>query len=145
MTPSLKGEALIKSFESCKLTAYLPLPTDHPTIGWGTTGPDIYLGLTWTKSQADIRFDTDLRRFGQSLSTLFGANPTTQAQFDACLSLAYNIGAGAFAKSTLLKKHNAGDYDGAAQQFMLWNKSGGKVVTGLTARRQAEQRMYKGL
>ena len=60
----------------------------------------------------------------------------TQSQFDAMVSLAYNIGAGAFLKSTLLKKVNAGDFAGAGEEFLRWNKAGGKEVLGLTRRRR---------
>ena len=55
-----RARALIKSYEQCRLTAYLPTPNDVPTIGWGATGPDIVLGMTWTQAQCDARFTTDL-------------------------------------------------------------------------------------
>ena len=69
----------------------------------------------------------------------------TQSQFDAMVSLAYNIGAGAFLKSTLLKKVNAGDFAGAGEQFLRWNKAGGKEVLGLTKRREREKQLFLSL
>jgi len=63
MTPSSKCIDFIKSFEQCRLTAYMPTPRDRPTIGWGTTGPDVRMGMTWTQAQADARFARDLADF----------------------------------------------------------------------------------
>jgi len=145
MTPSTKCADLIKSFEQCRLKAYMPTPNDVPTIGWGSTGPDIKLGMTWTQQQADERFASDLAKFGAKVAADLGTAPTTQGQFDAMTSLAYNIGEGAFSKSTLLKRHLAHDYDGAAAQFAVWNKQAGKVLNGLVRRRTAEARIYRGL
>ncbi len=68
--------------------------------------------------------------------------PLNQNQFDALVSLTYNIGSGAFNNSTLLKKLNKGDYQGAADQFLVWNKAGGKVMKGLVRRREAEQALF---
>jgi len=123
----------------------MPTPNDVPTIGWGSTGPDIKLGMTWTQQQADERFASDLAKFGAKVAADLGTAPTTQGQFDAMTSLAYNIGEGAFSKSTLLKRHLAHDYDGAAAQFAVWNKQAGKVLNGLVRRRTAEARIYRGL
>ena len=69
--------------------------------------------------------------------------PVAQNQFDAMCSLAYNIGTGSFLKSTLLKKVNAGDFIGASEEFLKWNKSGGKELLGLTRRRKREQDLFK--
>lgn len=145
MTPSTKCADFIKSFEACRLKAYMPTPNDVPTIGFGSTGPDIRLGMTWTQAQADERFAADLATFGAKVSGDLGSAPTTQDQFDAMTSLAYNIGEGNFERSTLLKRHLAHDYDGAAAQFAVWNKQAGKVLNGLVRRRTAEARMYRGL
>ena len=70
--------------------------------------------------------------------------PATQAQFDALVSFAFNLGVGNLKKSTLLKKFNAGDVQGAALQFKSWNKAGGKVLAGLTRRREAEMKLFLG-
>ena len=68
--------------------------------------------------------------------------PLNDNQRVALLSFAFNVGAGALAKSTLLKKLNAGDFEGAAEQFLRWNKAGGRVIDGLTKRRLAEQKLF---
>lgn len=68
--------------------------------------------------------------------------PATQSQFDALVSFAFNLGVGNLKKSTLLKKFNAGDIQGAVLQFKSWNKAGGKVLAGLTRRRDAEMKLF---
>ncbi len=142
MTPSAACRALIQSFEQCRLTAYLPTPNDRPTIGWGATGEDIHLGMTWARSQCDARFAADLAAFARGVSaTLIGE--TTQRQFDALVSLAYNIGLGAFKASALLRLHNTGDVDAAAAQFAAWTSQAGKTLPGLVRRRAAEAAMYR--
>ncbi len=134
--------ALIQSSEQCRLTAYMPTAHDVPTIGFGSTGPDIHLGMTWTQAQADARFAADLGRFADSVAGLIGDAPTTPCQFGAMCSLAYNIGAHAFSGSTVLRKHKAGDHAGAAVGFGLWNKQAGTVLRGLTIRRAREASLY---
>jgi GH24 family phage-related lysozyme (muramidase) len=143
MTPSPAGVALIQRFEQCRLTAYMPTPNDKPTIGWGATGADIKMGMTWTQAECDQRFADDLGKFAQGVSAALPGE-TSQNQFDAMTSLAYNIGIGAFEASTLLRLHNAGDFTGAEAQFAVWNKQAGKVLNGLTRRRAAEAAMYRG-
>jgi lysozyme len=99
------------------------------------------MGDTWTQAQADSRFLASLTDFGnQVMSYLRGDR--TQGQFDGMTSLAYNIGVSAFGKSTLCRKHNAGDYEGAAEEFLRWDKQAGKVLRGLTIRRAKEREMY---
>ncbi|QNQ08279.1 lysozyme [Sphingomonas alpina] len=142
LAPSLRCANFIKGFEQCRLSAYLPTPDDVPTIGWGTTGPGIRLGLVWTQAQADTAFAADLDQFGGRVAALLGATPTTQSQYDAMVSLAYNIGTTAFANSTLLRLHRAGDPAGAAEQFARWNRQAGTVLNGLTRRRAAERALY---
>ena len=141
LTLPARGEAFIRSFEGCRLKAYLPTPDDVPTIGWGTTGSDVKLGMTWTQKQADERFAIDSGRFASRVAFLI-KRPANQNQFDAMVSLAYNIGIANFGSSTLLKLHNAGDYVGAQKQFARWNKQKGKVLNGLTRRREAEAKLY---
>jgi len=142
MTPSKACEALIKGFEQCRLTSYMPTAHDVPTIGWGSTGPDIHMGMTWTQEQADARFATDLNRFANSVEAMLAGSKTTQGQYDAMCSLAYNIGAENFRKSTLRRLHLAGKSDQAAAQFDVWNKQAGVVLKGLVRRRAAEKAMY---
>jgi lysozyme len=155
MKVSQRGIDLIHSFEQCRLTAY-PDPGSrdgHPwTIGWGATGPGIGKGTVWTQAQADARFAQDLAAREVAVNMLLAGRPTTQGQFDALVSFAYNVGldidddsaAEGLGDSTLLKKHLAGDYAGAAAQFALWNKNDGKVMAGLTRRRAAEAALYRG-
>jgi len=98
--------------------------------------------VVWTQEQADARFLEDLTKFGEQVARLLGDAPTTAHQWAALVSLAYNIGTGALAKSTVLRKHKAGDYEGAAKAFSMWNKNDGKVMAGLTRRRRAEAKLY---
>lgn len=140
---SPEGIALIHSFESLKLEAY-PDPGSRDgnpwTIGWGSTGPGISRGVVWTKDQADARFASDLVRFEDAVSRL--APVTTQGQFDALVSFAYNVGIGALEKSTLLRRHLAGDYVGAKAQFGVWINNDGRPMNGLIRRRAAEAALY---
>jgi GH24 family phage-related lysozyme (muramidase) len=119
------------------------------TIGYGSTGPDpfnggrIRKGTIWTREQAEQRFRDHLREFEDGVAKAL-TNVASQAQFDAMVCLAYNIGLANFGGSTLLRMHNAGDFDGAAKQFLRWNRAGGRVMKGLTRRREAEAAMYRG-
>jgi lysozyme len=152
LTISPDGEALIKHYEGCKLTAYPDPATgrDPWTIGWGTTGKDIHKGLVWTQAQCDARFQTDIVDFAKRIAKLVDGAATTQHQFDAFCSFAYNIGvddnhdgkAQGLGDSTLMRKHKAGDYAGAQAEFVRWNKANGKVLDGLTKRRSAEAALY---
>jgi GH24 family phage-related lysozyme (muramidase) len=144
MTPSAKCEAFIKGFEKCRLVGYLPTPDDKPTLGWGSTGPDVKIGMTWTQAQADQRFAADLVKFSAGLDGLIDASRTTQGQFDALVSFAYNCGLEALKSSTLLRMHKDGEYENARLQFGRWNKQAGKVLGGLTKRRAAEAEIYRG-
>ncbi|WP_395443551.1 lysozyme [Caulobacter sp. UC70_42] len=144
MTPSAKIIDFIKGYEKCRLTSYLPAPNDVPTIGWGSTGPDIKLGMTCTKAQADDRFAADLAKFSAGVSKLIGAAPTTQGQYDALVSFAYNVGLEALKTSTLLRMHKDGECENARLQFARWNKQAGKVLNGLTKRRAGEAAIYRG-
>ena len=151
MDPSADCIKLVQSFEGCEkrqpdgtFNAY-PDPGsggDPWTIGWGSTGPDIKPGVNWTQQQCDDRFTQDLTTFAQSVDNAIGGAATTQPQFDALVSFAYNLGIGNLTKSTLLKLHKAGNYAGAAGEFGKWNKAGGKVLNGLTRRRAAEAQLY---
>lgn len=141
MQPSSKCIDLIKASEQCRLKAYMPTPNDVPTIGWGSTGPDIKLGMTWTQGQADSRFMSDVTKFSQGVQRYLTVAPT-QGQLDGMVCLAYNIGLGAFGKSTLCRKHNLKDFKGAALEFPKWNKQAGKVLKGLVIRREKERVMY---
>jgi len=141
-----KAQALIKSFEGCRLKAYMPTPNDRPTIGYGATfnpdGTPVRMGQVWTQAQANDAFDHDIQKYGAKVAALLGDDPTTPAQFGAMTSLAYNIGLGAFGNSTVLRKHREGKFAAAADAFLLWNKQAGKVLAGLTRRRKAERELY---
>ena len=149
--PSKRCKDLVKLKEQCRLKAYLPTPNDVPTIGWGATGRDIRLGMVWTQAQADDRFERDIASFAAGVDHLLGLAPTTQGQFDALVSFAYNVGldidadtlAEGLGDSTLLKLHKQGRWVEAAEQFFRWNKQKGKVLRGLTIRRAEESAMYQ--
>lgn len=119
------------------------------TIGWGSTGADpfhggmIRKGTVWTREQCDLRFEQHLAQFERGVRDGIGKAATSQAQFDAMCSLSYNIGVAAFQKSTLLRKHIAGDHAGAAKEFARWNRAGGRVMKGLVRRRAAEADLYR--
>ena len=135
------GEALIKSFEQCRLEAYMPTPHDVPTIGWGKTR-GVAMGDTCTQEQADAWFLEDVAWAEECVNKAVTAL-LSQQEFDACVSLCFNIGCTAFGKSTLVKLLNAGDYDGASDQFRRWDKQDGQVLAGLTKRRAAEAALFE--
>lgn len=134
------GIALIKRYEALRLKAYKD-PVGIPTIGYGHTGEDVALGQTITEEEADALLRTDLIEAETAITRAVRV-PLNPNQFSALVSLTFNIGVGAFLKSTLLKKLNAGDYKGAQAQFDRWNKAGGKVLPGLVKRRNSEEEMY---
>lgn len=113
------------------------------TIGWGSTGGGIEKGTLWTKAQAEARFKNDVSHFGNGVEMALGSSLVSDAQLAAMVSLAYNIGLGAFKTSTLLKKHKAGNYGEARDQFLRWNRAAGKVMPGLVRRRAAEAELYR--
>ena len=137
-TLSESGKALIKGFEGLSLKAYKD--ANGYSIGYGHFGASS--GQTITRAEADALFDQDIRRFESSVNVY--APVTTQNQFDALVSLAYNIGTGAFQTSTLLRYHVGGDYQAAADQFLVWRKSGGVVLPALEKRRALERSVYLG-
>jgi len=137
-----KNKDLIKEAEGLELKAYL-CPANVWTIGYGHTGDDVWPGLVITLAEAEALLTKDLKRF-EGYIDKYVKVPLTQNQFDALVSFVYNIGAQAFIESTLLKKLNAGDYEGAAAQFPRWNKAKGKVLAGLVKRREKELKLFKG-
>ncbi|MFP0401323.1 lysozyme [Acinetobacter nosocomialis] len=143
-TTSNAGLNLIKGFEGKRLNAYDD-GVGVWTIGFGTikypNGVRVKKGDTCTEQQAETYLKNDLTKFEVAINKLVKV-PLTQNQFDALVSLTYNIGSGAFNNSTLLKKLNKGDYQGAADQFLVWNKAGGKVMKGLVRRREAERALF---
>lgn len=146
MKASKDALALIKHFEGCRLKAY-PDPGSEDgrpwTIGYGHTGKEVTKGLIWTQAQADAALEDDAARFAMDVERLIKVS-VTQWQFDALVSFAYNLGAGALAGSTLLRLLNTYDHDGASKQFARWNKNGGQVMRGLVRRRAAETALFLG-
>ena len=140
---SAEGISLICSFEGLELKAYLD-SANIWTIGYGTiirNGVKVKKGDTCTIEQAKAYMASDLKSFEAAVNKV--KVPLNQNQFDALVSLTYNIGVNAFANSTLLKKLNTGDYKGAAAQFDVWNKVKGKVVQGLVNRRAKERKLFE--
>lgn len=140
------GTHLIHSFEGYRATTYPdPGPTGLPvTGGYGSTldenGQPFALGVTHDKAYWDKLFARDIGKFERAVTE--ACPVTTQNQFDALVSFAYNVGIGNLKDSTLREKHNAGDYVGAKAQFLRWNKAKGVVLNGLTKRRAAEAELY---
>ncbi|MGX9858307.1 lysozyme [Enterobacter hormaechei subsp. steigerwaltii] len=144
MQTSEKGIALIKEFEGCSLTAYQD-SVGVWTIGYGWTQPvngkPIRAGMTIKQETAERLLKTGLVSYESDVSRLVKVG-LNQDQFDALVSFTYNLGARSLSTSTLLRKLNAGDYAGAADEFLRWNKAGGKVLNGLTRRREAERALF---
>lgn len=132
--------ALIEGFEGLRLTAYQD-SVGVWTIGYGHTGPDVHNGLSITKVEADYMMEADLRKFETAVNTM-AMLATTQQQFDALVSFAYNLGAAALKSSTLLRQHNAQQYTAAAAEFAQWDHAGGQVLAGLARRRAVEAAVY---
>lgn len=147
MQVSDAGIELIKSFEGFRANAY-PDPKsggDPWTVGYGTTkfpsGRPVKKGDYVTPAQAEMYLREDVKKFASSVDALVTV-PLKQCQYDALVSFVYNLGATNFRKSTLLKKLNAKDYKGAADEFLLWVSPGSSVEAGLRRRRTAERAMF---
>ncbi|MCR4304748.1 MAG: lysozyme [Gallionella sp.] len=123
-------------------TAVIPVPGDVPTIGFGTT-EGVKPGDRITPPRALARALTDVQKYEGALKRCVTV-PLHQHEYDAYVSLAYNIGPGAFCGSTLVKRLNAGQYREACEQILVWNKFKGKPLRGLTLRRQSEYKTCMG-
>lgn len=145
MRISENGIEFIRQLEGEKLTAY-PDIVGIWTIGVGHTGfvdgKPVARGMAITKEKSKELLTADLKRFESAVNDAVKVT-LTQNQFDALVSLAFNIGDGAFARSTLVNKLNAGDKKGAAEQFLVWKNAGGRVSQGLLNRRQKEKAMFE--
>lgn len=141
---SPSGIDLICNFEGKRLTAYDD-GVGVWTIGFGTTvypnGIKVMKGDTCTEAQAKTYMAHDLKKFEATVNKAVTVQ-LNQNQFDALVSLAYNIGTNAFSKSTLVKKLNANDIRGAADQFDVWVNAGGKRMQGLVNRRTVEKALF---
>jgi len=139
MKTSLEGIDLIKHFEGCELEAY-KCPAGVWTIGYGHI-KGVQEGDVITEQQADDMLVEELEEYENYIHNLVSC-PLNQNQFDALVSWVYNLGSSNLQASTLLKVLNAGDYAGVPAQMLRWNKAGGKVLEGLTRRRQAEADLF---
>jgi lysozyme len=137
------AEKQIKGYEGCELHAYPdPATGGAPwTIGYGATGPGITKGTVWTQEQADMDLRARVVSLGAFVDSIVKI-VITDEQKAALISFAYNVGKGALKGSTLLRKLNAGDVEGAANEFLRWNKAAGKVMAGLTKRRDGERALF---
>ena len=113
-----------------------------PTIGYGETA-GVKMGDKTTPERALVQLLTSTEKHADAIRSCIKV-PLYQHEFDAYVSLSYHIGAGAFCRSTLVKKLNAGDYGGACAEIRRWNRAGGKVLPGIVKRREAEYRMCMG-
>jgi lysozyme len=127
--------------------AVRPLPGDVPTYGFGTTtktdGTPVKIGDKITPPQALARKFDDIQKFEGAIKKCVHV-PLYQYEYDAYLSLAYNIGQSAFCTSTLVSKLNVSDYTGACREILRWNRFKGQVVNGLTIRRESEYKTCIG-
>ena len=148
MKASKKLIAMVEQFEGLYLTAYL-CPANVWTIGLGSTkyadGSRVKQGDKLTKAEAYALFQDTVGEYEEAVNKYVTA-PINQNQFDALVDFCYNLGNGNFKASTLLKRVNANPKDPDIRtQFMKWNKAGGKVLKGLTRRREAEANLYFSL
>lgn len=136
---------IIKEFEGFRESTYLD-SAGIPTIGYGTTaaaglGIVPVPGMTISEKQAEQFLIKAIEKFANQIRPHI-QRPMTDNQWSAFLSLAYNIGPGAFRRSSVLKFFNAGDEMRAADAFLMWNKAGGQVLRGLQRRRQRERTLF---
>lgn len=147
MKVSSKGIELIKEFEGFSSSAYL-CSAGKWTIGYGNTfwedKTPVKKGDEISKTKATELITKIANEFARDVATLIQID-VTQNQFDALVSLAYNIGLGAFKSSTLLNQLNKGNFIGAGQEFLRWDKSNGKPLLGLTRRREREKLLFDSL
>lgn len=147
MTTSAKGLALIKAHEGLRLEAYPDAGYGwaRATIGYGHTSqagpPAVTRGMKITAAEAEKILRDDLRKFEAYVTSAVHV-PLNQNQFDALVSWTFNLGPGNLKTSTMLRKLNAGDYRGAADEMLRWDKSNGKTLAGLTKRRAAERALF---
>lgn len=163
MNASRECYALLRYYEQLRLVSYPDPKTGGApwTIGLGATGPDIGPGLIWTREQAEARLVADVGEREEVIEQAVDA-PLSQGQFDALVSIVFNVGYGvraangrpgrdgiirlqSGAPSTLLRSLNAGLYDKARAEFAKWISPGSAVEYGLRRRRRAEQGLWDGL
>jgi lysozyme len=140
---SPEGMAFIQQWEALRLTGYLPTGQDVPTAGWGHTGPDVVVGQTYSMDQCRQWFQQDIQWACEAVENDI-LPILTQHQFDALVSLCFNIGAAGFGVSHVARYLNAQPEDvaDAADSFLLWDKQSGSVVQGLLNRREDERQLF---
>ena len=143
---SLSAAALVgvAVHEGYRGEAYIPVPGDRPTLGFGYAGPEVQMGQRTDPVRALIQLNATADRFQREMKTCIGDVPMFQHEWDAYFSLAYNIGTGAFCRSTLVRKLKSGDYAGACDEILKWDRFQGKPLAGLTKRRQQEHQQCLG-
>ena len=135
------GAALIQQFEAYRPVGYLPTPNDRPTAGWGHTGPDVKIGVEYSREQCEAWFADDLA-WAERAVDAHAPPGIAQNQFDALVSICFNIGAANFDASTLLEDVTAGNDVDAANEFLRWDKQRGVMLAGLERRREAERALF---
>ena len=145
---SAAGLGGIAIHEGYRDKSYIPVPGDVPTIGFGNTtyadGSKVQLGDKITRKEATELLGNTVSMFEKQIKACIKV-PLAQNEYDSFVSLSYNIGAKAFCGSTLVKKLNAYDYEGACNEILKWDKFKGKPLPGLTKRRQQENKQCLGL
>ena len=147
MTVSDKGIELIKKFEGLSLKPYI-CPSGHSTIGYGNTFYEDGSKVTMsdkliTPERATAMLKVVVSQFAVGVAKLITFKGVSQHQFDALVSFAYNVGLGNLKSSTLLKRVNKNEMELASMEFKKWDKAGGKVLAGLTKRREAEAMLFR--
>lgn len=138
MKTSKNGIELIKCFESFSPKACKCLPTEkYYTIGYGHYGADVKEGQTITKEEAEKLLQTDLEKFEQKVNKYNNVYNFNQNQFDALVSFCYNVG-----NIDQLTDKGARSIKEISEKILAYNKSGGKVIKGLTNRRKKEQELF---
>ena len=134
------GIAHLKKFEGCRYETYLDIG-GVPTIGYGSTGSHVQMGMQIDEAEAERLLRKDLETAEKCVNNCVKVS-LTQSQFDALVSFVYNVGCGSLGRSTLLQYLNDGQDDLAAKEFLRWNKVRGVVVAGLTRRRESERDLF---
>lgn len=142
LTLSASALVALVAHEGYSDRAIIPVKGDVPTLGFGTTG-GVRMGDTTTPVKALARALTDVQKFEGALKTCVKV-PLHQYEYNAYIRLQYNIGSQAFCGSTLVKRLNSGDYAGACDAILMWDKFKGKALPGLTKRRQEEHKECVG-
>jgi lysozyme len=132
---------ILQDFEGLRLEAYQDTGGVW-TIGYGHTGPEVKQGMTISKEKALEYFINDIKWAEEAVNKNLAGYELTQNQFDALVSLTYNIGTNGFARSTTVKRIKEGDYIGAAEAITWWNKVNGNIVQGLVNRRKKEKALF---